>query len=57
MPDDAEMAQASFSLVFTKEISPELVSDAINAEEEWAGKGQGSLGARSGISQLHPQAC
>lgn len=43
MPDDAEMAKASFSLVFTKQISCELVSDTINPEEEQAGKGQRSL--------------
>lgn len=43
MPDDAEMAKASFSLVFTKEISCELVSDTINPEEEQPGRGQRSL--------------
>lgn len=31
--DNAEKAKASFSLVFTKQINCELVSDTINTEE------------------------
>lgn len=33
LTDNAEKAKASFTLVFTKQINCELVSDTINAEE------------------------
>lgn len=55
MPDDAEMAKASFSLVFTKQISCELVSDTINTEEEQPGKGQGSLEHTQAFSSSIPK--